>query len=91
MDPVNMLVGSGGCQIVVGTGATVNSGYVAYGCTVRVDGTQILSPSGFSGIPLIVGEYISFGNNITSIQLNSASDSVTLWIRPIVEYQGSFS
>ena len=89
MDPVNMLLGAGGCQIVVGTGATVYNGYVAYGCTVRVVGTQITLPSQFAGIPLIVGEYISFGGNIHNIQLNSASDSVTLWIRPIVENYGT--
>ena len=90
MDPVNMLLGAGGCQIVVGTGATVNEGYVGYGCTVRVVDTQILSPGQFAGIPLIVGEYISFGGDISSITLNSPNDSVTLWIKPIIQNYPDF-
>ena len=78
MDSLKMLAATDGCQIVVGTGATVYSGSIAYGCTVRIEGTQIVSPAQFNGIPLIAGEYISFGGGITSITLNSAGDSVTL-------------
>jgi hypothetical protein len=81
MDPTNRLAGGDGCQIVVGTGATVNSGYVAYACTVRVGGTQIKSIPALSGITLIAGEYISFGRDrYSSITLNSVTDSVTLWL-----------
>lgn len=95
MEILNKLLGSRGCQIVVGASATpVKTGFVAYGCTVRVADTQIksITQSGvaatdhsFESIALIVSEYISFEVPITSITLNAAADSVTLWLQPVKE------
>lgn len=93
MEIINKLLGSEGCQIVVGVGPTlVKTGFTAYGCSVRVDATEInsITQSGtpvttesFENIALIANEYITFGHPITSITLNAVGDSVTLWLQPV--------
>lgn len=93
MDTEEKSIGTHGRQTVVGASATpVKTGYVAYGCTVRVDSTQIKSWTDQEGsivtndsnenITLNNMEYIPFEIPITSITLNSASDSVALWLSP---------
>ena len=92
------LIGSDGCEIVVGaTPYVVPVGYVAYACSVRVDGTMIKSITQLKGnvstiittkswenISLLAGvDYIPFQYPITSITLNGTLDSVTLWLESI--------
>ena len=95
------IVGEAGCQIVVGNGATpVKTGFAAFGCTVRVTDTKIMSVSekdstddtptpvtteSWENINLVVSEYIAFSSPITSITLNGALDSVTLWLVPLMK------
>jgi len=89
MNAQDKMMGSGGCQLVVGSTATAVLGS-AYGCTVRVDGTQIKSITqgtavtnkSWESVALNNGEFIAFGTSITSITLNAATDSVMLWIEP---------
>jgi len=89
MNANDKIIGSGGCQLVVGSSATAVSGS-AYGCTVRVDGTQIKSVTqgtavtnkSWESVALNNGEYIAFYPSITSITLNAGTDSVMLWIEP---------
>jgi len=91
MDSEFKLIAARGCQIVVGSAATpVLTGYEAFGATVRVDATQIksITQNGvavtnktYESVALILSEYISFETPITSITLNSAADSVTLWLK----------
>jgi hypothetical protein len=97
MDSSSKLLGSK-CQIVVGVGPhAVLTGYAAYGIYVRVADTQIKSVTKvesdtavagavtdetWESKALIAGEYISLEDQITSITLNAAADSVTLFLQP---------
>jgi len=93
MEIENKIIGSEGRQTVVGVGPhAVKTGYKAYGCSVRVDATQIksITQSGVAvvddsneNIALIVNEYIPFNPPITSITLNGLNDSVALWLQPL--------
>ena len=93
MDIQNKLLGSHGRQTVIGSAATpVRKGFVAYGCSVRVDDTNILAwtlqtgevvdDDSDQGIDLAKDEWIPFATPIKSITLEGASDSVTLWLQP---------
>ncbi len=92
MDILNKLLGSEGRQTVVGVGPhAVKTGYRAFGCSVRVDNTEIksITQSGAAvtddsneNIALSKNEYVPFHPPITSITLNAAADSVALWLQP---------
>lgn len=92
------LIGSDGCEILVGNAPyTIPAGYIAYACSVRVDGTMIKSITELRGdtptvvttkswenISLLAGiDYIPFLFPITSITLNGVTDSITLWLQSI--------
>jgi hypothetical protein len=94
MDIESKIIGSEGRQTVVGVGPhAIKTGFKAYGCSVRVDATQIKSWTTQSGdvviadsnenVALIVNEYIPFNPPITSVTLNAVGDSVALWLQPI--------
>lgn len=92
MDIQSKIIGSEGRQTVVGVGPTaVKTGFKAFGCSVRVDDTQIksMTQSGVAvttdsneNIALKANEYVPFNPPISSITLNGASDSVALWLIP---------
>jgi hypothetical protein len=94
MEILDKSIGSEGRQTVVGVGPhTIKAGFKAFGCSVRVDDTQIKSWTDQKGtvvandsnenIALTTGEYIPFNPPIAIITLNAASDSVALWLQPI--------
>ena len=94
MEILDKSIGAEGRQTVVGAGPhAVKTGYKAYGCSVRIDATQIKSWTTQSGtvvindsnenIALIANEYIPFNPPIASITLNAATDSVSLWLQPL--------
>ncbi len=94
MEILDKTIGAEGRQTVVGVGPhAVKTGYKAYGCSVRIDATQIKSWTTQLGdiviadsnenVALIVNEYIPFSPPITSITLNAAGDSLALWLQPV--------
>ena len=96
MDAENKLLGSKPQLIVGVGPHTVLSGYKCYACKVRVNDTQIKSytkiendngevevvtDDTFENVALIAGvDYIPFEDPITSITLNSATDSLMLFL-----------
>lgn len=94
MNAQDRMMGSGGCQLVVGSAITAVDGK-AYGASVRVDGTKIMSITQNDGsgdvvvsnktwqnVTLNNGEFIAFKYPVSSITLNATADSVMLWIEP---------
>jgi len=88
---MNKILGTRGCQIVVGVGPhAVKTGYKAYALVVRVAGTQIksMTQSGvavtdesFENVALILNEYLPLEKPLTSITLNAAGDSVIMYLQ----------
>ena len=99
MDALKNLLGGQCQIVTGSDVTAVKSGYRAYALMVRVDNTQIKSVTkveaddgtisvvadeSWENVNLLAGiDYISFEDPITSITLNSATDSVMLFLEKI--------
>lgn len=86
-------------QIVTGIAKTaIKAGYYAYGCTCRVAGSMIASlektqgvtisedtEESITGIAMVASEWQPFINKVTSVTQTSAGDSITYWLKPLIQ------
>lgn len=97
LSAIDITMGLYGCQIVTGsTKTSIKTGFYAFACTCRVDGSIIASlektidnvisndtDEAITTIAMYQGEYQPFINKVVSVTQTAAGDSITYWLKPL--------